>query len=150
MRVVNYWHASLICPCSSSLQRQGRARLATSTLAPLCLESSVPFSQRSTSLLHLWPRSFSSSFPTSSRCRGNSSCSTRRRGDSSSSGSTAAEQWGRPAKEGSGALPGRSCCTLPGCVCPSPGAKVGWINPQFCRRSDPWLLGLWIESVWQL
>lgn len=134
-------------PLHSTLQRHGRARLATSKLVPLCLESSVPFSQRSTSLLHLWPRSFSSSFQTSSWCQGNSSCSICRRGDSSSSGSTTAEQWGRPAKEDSGELPGRLCCTLPGCVCPSPGAKVGWINPQFCQRSHPWLLGLLIEPV---
>lgn len=137
-------------PLHSSLRRHGRARLATSKLAPLCLESSVPFSQRSTSRLRLWPRSFSSSSRTSSRCQGNSSCSSRRRGDSSSSGSTTAERWRRPAKGDSGALPGRLCCTLPGCVCPSPGAKVGWIYPQFCRRSHPWLLGLLIESVWQL
>lgn len=120
----------------SSLQRHGRTWLPTSKLAPLCLESSVRFEQRSTSLPRHWPSSFSSSFQTSPWCQG-SSCSIR-----SNSGSTAAEQWGRPAGEVWGAPPGRWCCTLPGCVCPSPGARVGWKNPEFCLCSHPWLSGL--------
>lgn len=130
-------------PLPSSPQWSGGPRLATAWLVPPCQESSVPSWRRSTSRPPLWPSSSSSSsFPTSPSCRGSSSHSIRRRGDSSSSGSTPAERWGAPAGEESGGRPGRRCCTLPGCVFPSPGARVGWKNPEGCIHSHPWLWDL--------